>query len=388
MISTAIALASCTVWLYLAAFRGGFWRADVRDAPAANKGQSIGDWPRIAVVIPARDEVLVIGESLESLLLQRYAGELSIVVVDDHSQDGTVALAEELALRHGSRRRVSVISASALPAGWTGKLWAIHEGIAHIERGIDPAEFFLLSDADICYGNDALADLVSRAIDDNLVLTSLMAKLRCESAAERFMIPAFIFFFQMLYPFSWVARRDRTTAAAAGGCMLIRRDAYVRAGGVETIRSALIDDCSLARRLKDQGAIWLGLTERVRSLRAYPSLATIRQMVVRTAYAQLLFSPLLLTLTVISMSITFLAPPLLLLAGPALAKPLALAAWAAMAFLFQPTLRLYRVSAWYGFALPAIAAFYLALTVESAYQHSRGRGGVWKGRVYPAARRS
>ncbi|MGH6609722.1 MAG: glycosyltransferase, partial [Burkholderiaceae bacterium] len=315
-------------------------------------------------------------------LAQRYAGELSIVVVDDHSDDGTAAVVRQLVDQNVSRT-VSVLSASALPAGWTGKLWAIQQGIAHIERAVDLSEFILLTDADICYADGALTHLVGRALKDDLVLTSFMAKLRCESAAERLLIPAFIFFFQMLYPFSWVARIDKRTAAAAGGCMLIRRNALNNAGGVAAIRSALIDDCSLARNLKQQGAIWLGLTDRVVSLRAYPSTKSIRQMVARTAYAQLKFSPALLALTVILMSITYLAPPLVLLVGPPLAKICAAAAWAAMALLFQPTLRFYRVSPWYGLMLPAIAAFYLMFTLESAYQHFQGRNAEWKGRVYP-----
>lgn len=395
MIWTTIALLSCAVWLYLAAFRGRFWRADVRDTFAQTQPDISGrpapagikQGPSVAVIIPARNEAEVIGESLKSLLRQRYEGELSIVIVDDHSQDGTAALARRVAEDEGAQDRVSIVSASALPDAWTGKLWAIHQGIAHVERRTAAPELILLTDADICYAEGVVAQLVGQALTNNFVLSSLMAKLRCESAAERLLIPAFIFFFQMLYPFSWVAGRYRKTAAAAGGCMLIRRSALARAGGVEAIRGALIDDCSLARRLKNEGPIWLGLTERVASLRAYPSLAHIRQMVVRTAYAQLSFSPAWLVVTAASMSITFLAPPLLLLGGPPVAKLLALAAWTTMALLFQPTLRFYRVSAWYGVALPVIAAFYLAFTLESAYQHFRGRGGAWKGRAYSAAAR-
>ncbi|MGH6611127.1 MAG: glycosyltransferase, partial [Burkholderiaceae bacterium] len=260
MIWTAIALMSCLVWLYLAFFRGGFWRADIRDASTDVFEPQV--WPPIAAVIPARNEADVIGQSLQSLLAQRYAGELSIIVVDDHSDDGTAAMVRQLTDQTVSRA-VSLLSASALPAGWTGKLWAIQQGIAHIERAVDLPEFILLTDADICYADGALTLLVGQAVKDNLVLTSFMAKLRCESAAERLLIPAFIYFFQMLYPFSWVARIDKRTAAAAGGCMLIRRSALNNAGGVAAIRSELIDDCSLARNLKQQGAIWLGLTDRV-----------------------------------------------------------------------------------------------------------------------------
>jgi hopene-associated glycosyltransferase HpnB len=208
-----------------------------------------------------------------------------------------------------------------------------------------------------------------------------MAKLHCESAAERFLIPAFVFFFQMLYPFEWVNRADRKTAAAAGGCMLVRTQALLAAGGLAGIRSALIDDCALARKLKAVGPIQLGLSHRITSLRRYASFSEIGATIARTAYAQLRFSPVLLALTVAGMTLLYLAPPLLILSGMP-AAPFAVAAWLLMAAMFQPMLRLYRVSPWHGVALPAIAACYVAYTISSAYQHLRGRGGAWKGRTY------
>jgi hopene-associated glycosyltransferase HpnB len=226
-----------------------------------------------------------------------------------------------------------------------------------------------------------LRRLVALAAANRLVLTSLMAKLRCESLAERATIPAFIFFFQMLYPFAAVNRPQSKVAAAAGGCMLIRADALREAGGIEVIRGALIDDCALAQTLKRRGPIWLGLTERVHSIRPYPTLADIRRMVVRSAYAQLGYSPLLLLGTVAAMMLTYLVPPFMAGFADGAARVLGLVTWGLMAAAFQPVLRFYRLSPLWGIALPAIAALYLLFTLDSAYQYMRGRGGSWKGRV-------
>ena len=246
----------------------------------------------------------------------------------------------------------------------------------------------LFTDADIRHDVDTLTQLVLRAVRDRTVLTSLMAKLRCETLAERAMIPAFIFFFQMLYPFAWVNRADRRTAAAAGGCMLVHRQTLQAAGGIEAIRDELIDDCALARLLKRHGPIWLGLTERVRSLRTYRSLREIRRMITRSAYAQLGFSPWWLAFTTLAMAVTYLAPPALTLLGSGVSQFLGALAWAQMTLAFQPTLRLYRLAPWWGLALPAIAGLYLIFTLESAWQHVRGTGGEWKGRVHwPVSRR-
>jgi hopene-associated glycosyltransferase HpnB len=246
----------------------------------------------------------------------------------------------------------------------------------------DPPEYLLLTDADIRCADDTLTSLIRRARGGNLALTSLMAKLRCVSFAERALIPAFVFFFQMLYPFAWARSPGRNTAAAAGGCMLVRRTALVDAGGIETIRSALIDDCALARLLKRKGAIWLGLTNRVESIREYPSLGDVRRMVVRSAYAQLGFRPFALAAATIAMIVIFLAPPLLALFGSGMAQLLGAIAWAWMTLAFLPMLRFYGVSPWWAVALPAIAAVYLAFTVDAAWQHGRNRGGAWKGRIH------
>ena len=375
----AIAWVSLAAWIYLIAARGGFWRAaerDDREQPAEPRS-----WPAVAAVIPARDEADVVAESLGSLLRQDYPGPLTIILVDDQSRDGTAQAARACAARQGAADRLTVLPGRKLPAGWSGKIFAMKQGIEHVESLQNPAAYLLLTDADIAYAPDALTTLVARAQARDLVLASLMARLRCESWAERALIPAFIFLFQMLYPFAWVNRPRSTTAAAAGGCMLVRRDALDAIGGIEKIRGALIDDCALGRELKAVGPIWLGLTRRARSLRAYPRISDVRRMVSRSAYDQLRYSPALLIGTVAGLALTFLVPPLLAVTATGLARALGLAAWALMALAFQPMLRFYRVSPLWGAALPAIAAFYLAFTLDSAYQHWRGRGGLWKGRV-------
>ena len=277
--------------------------------------------------------------------------------------------------------RLRVVTSRGLPAGWTGKLWAVKQGIDAAMASPHPPDYLLLTDADIVHPSDSVSRLVAHAEGNGLVLTSLMVKLRCESFAERANIPAFIFFFQMLYPFSCVNRPHSAVAAAAGGCMLVRTDVLRRAGGIEVIRGALIDDCALAKALKAHGPIWLGLTERVHSVRPYPAFADIRRMVARSAYAQLRYSPLLLVGTVAGMALIYLLPPLLAIFGSGAARILGIATWLIMFIAFQPTLRFYRLSPLWGIALPAIALQYMLFTLDSAYQYVRGRGGSWKGRV-------
>jgi len=381
------------IWLYLLAARGAFWLARERDEePATAVGQSsggpslagpssAGPWPAIAAIIPARDEAECVGETISSLLRQDYPGEFNVILVDDHSRDGTAQAATAAAAALGAIPRLTVLPARTLPAGWTGKLWAQHQGVEHAGNASPLPAYLLLTDADIVYAPDALRSLVARAQADGTVLTSLMAKLRCESLAERMFVPAFIFFFQMLYPFAWVNDPRRATAGAAGGCMLVDREALLKAGGMAAIRDALIDDCALAKALKAHGPISLALTERVRSIRGYPDVASIRRMVSRTAYAQLRYSPLLLAGTIVGLALTYLAPVGLALFASGLAQYFGIVTWLLMAFALRPTLRFYRVSALWGLALPAIAAIYMAFTIDSAYQHARGRGGMWKGRA-------
>ena len=372
---TVVASIALVIWLYLLLARGAFWRCGERDdlAPA---GLSV--WPRVTGVVPARNEADCIGDSIGSLLRQDYAGRWTVVLVDDDSVDGTADIARKAAQADD---RLRVLHGRGLPAGWTGKLWALNQGIDAAMTVQEPPDYLLLTDADIVHTPESVSRLVAHAESKRLVLTSLMVKLRCESFAEHANIPAFIFFFQMLYPFPWVNRPQSTVAAAAGGCMLVRADALREAGGIEVIRGALIDDCALAKALKVRGPIWLGLTERVRSIRPYPAFADIRRMVARSAYAQLRYSPLLLLGTVAGMVLTYLVPPLMATFGSGLARVIGIGTWALMAIAFQPTLRLYRLSPLWGIALPVIALQYMLFTLDSAYQYVRGRGGAWKGRV-------
>ena len=375
--STVLAAAAASIWLYLLVFRGRFWLLGEREDRCAPSAPTL--WPSTVAVIPARDEAELLPRTLASLLDQAYPGSFRIIVVDDQSSDGTPDAARAAAAASGASDRVEIIDSEPLPPGWTGKLWALSQGIAHAQRA--SPDFILLTDADIAYGAGALARLVARACAGRLVLTSVMVKLRCASAAETLLIPAFVFFFRMLYPFQWVNQPTARTAAAAGGCMLIRTEALAAAGGVAAIRAALIDDCALGARLKGQGPIWLGLSDSVRSLRAYPRFADVGDMVTRSAYAQLRYSPLLLLICVAAMALVYLAPPALAVMTTGSSSLLGAAAWAAMVLAFAPISVFYGRSPAWGVALPAIATLYLAFTIRSAVEHKRGRGGMWKGRA-------
>jgi hopene-associated glycosyltransferase HpnB len=372
--TTIFAIAVALIWIYLMAGRGGFWLARERDDDAVAPPPS---WPSVAVVIPARNEAEHVGETVRSLLAQAYPGRFSVTVVDDESEDGTAHVAR---LADAGRGLVEVLSGSPHPAGWTGKLWAMHQGFEKVTARSAP-DFVLFTDADIAWGAGALGALVADAVAQGHVLSSLMVRLRCESRAERWLVPSFVFFFQLLYPFACVNRRSSPTAAAAGGVMLVRPDALARAGGLTAIRHALIDDCALGALMKAQGPIRLALTQRVRSLRAYGALADIRDMVVRSAYAQLNYSPLLLAGCLAGMALTYLAPPLLALFAPWPAALIGLATWLAMAISMAPILRFYAVSPLRGLALPAVAFLYSWFTLKSGLDHARGRGGMWKGRA-------
>jgi hopene-associated glycosyltransferase HpnB len=370
------------IWLYLIAARGGFWRA-TRDAVPPQQIAAM-HWPAVSAIIPARDEAETVGETIASLLRADYPGPLNVILVDDQSRDTTASVARGTAAAIGGGDRLSVVAGRPLPAGWTGKLWAQSQGVELAGSGPNPADYLLFTDADITYAPGALTALVAQSQKHRLVLNSLMVKLRCKSFAERMFVPAFVFFFQMLYPFAWVDDPRRKTAAAAGGCMLVRREALQAAGGLPQIRGALIDDCALARLLKSRGPIALALTERAHSLRAYPAIGDVRAMVARTAYAQLGYSPLVLAGTVLVLTLTYLAPVALALFANGYAQFAGIFVWALMVCAFRPILRFYGI-AWFkswlwAAALPAIAAMYMAFTLDSAYQHARGRGGMWKGR--------
>jgi len=384
--SLVLASLALAIWLYLIFMRGGFWLARERDDQDEPAAPAAGAWPSVVAVIPARNEAAMLDPCLGSLLRQDYPGPFSIVLVDDESSDGTGRAARALAA--GAPRELIVVEGRPLPASWTGKVWAMHQGISAAEAEAHLPDYLLLTDADIAYAPDALRGLVARTKAEGSVLVSLMVKLHCQSLAERALIPAFVFFFQMLFPFAWVNRSTTKTAAAAGGCMLVERRTLGAAGGIAKIRSALIDDCALAKLMKAEGPIWLGLTERVRSLRFYPHIGDIRRMVARSAYAQLGYAPLLLCAVMTGLALTFFAAPVLAaFAGPP-ASIIAAAAWVLMSLGYLPILRFYGLSPLWALALPLIAVAYLAFTLDSAYQHWRGQGGLWKGRsqALPARR--
>ncbi|MCR0984832.1 glycosyltransferase [Roseomonas populi] len=381
--SLLLGLVPVAIWLVLLLARGGFWLCRERDSrdPAPEPAA----WPRVVAVVPARDEADVIARSIGSLRAQDYPGPFSVILVDDGSTDGTAEAAMSALGATADRAPLEVLRGEPLPGGWTGKLWALSQGVRHAG---DAPDYLLLTDADIGHAPDNLRALVARAEAGRLSLVSLMAELSCATAAERFLIPAFVFFFQTLYPFRWVADARARTAAGAGGCMLVRREALERIGGIAAIRTAIIDDCNLARRLKGTGPIRLDLTRRARSLRPYGGVAEIGRMVSRSAYAQLGYSPLLLAGTVLGMALTYLLPPALALFGDGPARIAGLVAWAMMALAFQPMLRFYRVSPLWGPALPVIGAAYTWFTLQSALQVWRGKGGMWKGRAQAMAGRA
>lgn len=370
MIAVGIAALSLLAWLGLVLT--DFWRTDINDRAVAKADP--GHWPAVVAVVPARNEADVIARAIESLAAQDYPGNFSVLLVDDNSDDGTADI-----VRGTGSKRLHILRGAPLAPGWTGKLWAVSQGVA--EAGAP--DFLWLTDADIAHAPDTLRTLVGIAVAGDRQLVSFMAKLRCETFAERALIPAFVFFFQMLYPFAWVNRR-RGPGAAAGGCMLVRRTALEAAGGIPAIRDALIDDCTLGALIKRQGPIWLGLTDRSRSIRPYETAAPIAAMIARSAYAQLGYSPLKLIGTLVGLALVYCAPPLLAVFGTGPARWLGLVAWLLMAASFLPMLRFYRRSPLWGLALPGISAFYAGCTLMSAWQHRKGRGGMWKGRAQAA----
>ncbi|HEY5837129.1 glycosyltransferase [Streptomyces sp.] len=378
---TGVAGIAVAAWVWLLAGQGMFWRTDVR-LPARREPAR---WPSVAVVVPARDEVEVLGVSLTSLLVQSYPGEAEIFLVDDGSTDGTGRLAAELRERHGGLP-LTVTSPGEPPAGWTGKLWAVRHGIA-LARERTAAEYLLLTDADIAHRPDSLRELTAAAVAADLDVVSQMARLRVQTGWERLIVPAFVYFFAQLYPFRWINRHGSRTAAAAGGCVLIRSSTVTAANIPDAIRQSVIDDVALARAVKRSGGrIWLGLAERVDSVRPYPDLAELWRMVARSAYAQLRHNPAVLAGTVLGLALIYLVPPLAAIGGAlAGAWPLCalgVAAWALMTGTYLPMLRYYGQPRWLAPLLPYTASLYLLMTVDSAFEHYRGRGAAWKGRTY------
>ncbi len=388
MIWTVLSLLTLAIWLTLVFARGYFWQGRESDDGLAPLDPARGAGLSIAAIVPARDEAETIARCIASLLSQEAPLRFDVVLVDDQSSDGTADIARRAAAELGASERLTVLRADDPPQGWTGKLNAMRTGLAHVEMRANAPDYILFTDADIAHAPDVVARLAGSAQREGRVLVSLMAQLSCESRAERWLTPAFVYFFAMLYPFAWVNDPGRKIAAAAGGCMLVDRKALARAGGLGTIRDALIDDCALGATMKRVGPIWLGLARRVVSLRPYPHLADIRRMVVRSAYAELRYSPLRLLGALVGLTLTFLLAPLLAghsdlaIGGPALL------AYALMVLSYRPMARRYGLSAWRGLFLPLIAALYMAFTVESALLYALGRGGAWKGRYQAAGSQS
>jgi hopene-associated glycosyltransferase HpnB len=380
----AACVAAAVAWVYLLAGHGGYWRTDVR-LPGPARPPDPAHWPSVVAVVPARDEAAILPETLPTLLAQDYPGSFGVVLVDDGSSDGTGAVAA----RAGAA--VRVVSGSAPPAGWAGKVWAMAQGVA----AAGECGYLLFTDADIAVEPGVVADLVRAAAADDRALVSQMALLRAETGWERWIVPAFVYFFAQLYPFRRIGRPRARTAAAAGGCMLVRRAVLAAAGGLEHIAGARIDDVALARLLKRGPArarCWLGLTTRVHSRRPYPDLGALWDMVARSAYTQLRYSPALLAGTVAGLCWLYLLPPLATLGGLAAAAagggPAAwwcaaagLAGWGIMTVTYLPVLSLYGLSPLRAPCLPLIALLYAAMTVDSAQRHRAGRGGEWKGRA-------
>jgi hopene-associated glycosyltransferase HpnB len=389
------AVLAAAAWVYLLTAHGGYWRTDQRlpGGPRA-AGPVPGGWPSVVAVIPARDEAAVLPATLPSLLGQDYPGEFSVVLVDDASTDGTAATAA--ALGAAAPRAPRVVATRGLPAGWAGKVNAMSTGV----QAAGACDYLLFTDADISFAPGALTGLVTAAVAGDRALVSQMARLRTDTGWERLIVPAFVYFFAQLYPFRRVNRPGSRTAAAAGGCMLVRREVLAAAGGLARIRAARIDDVALGRLLKrppTAARCWLGFSTEVRSERPYPRLATLWDMIARSAYTQLRYSPALLLGTLAGLLWLYALPPVAAVAGlaalaagggaaAAWCAVAGLAGWAVMAVTFQPVLRLYRLGGWYGPLLPAVAMLYAAMTADSARRHYAGRGGEWKGRTIAARR--
>jgi len=386
LLALILALVSLLIWVVLTFFRGAFWQVLAFDDDIA-KQESLTRWPRVVAIVPARNEAEFIARTVDSLVKQDYPGELRVVVVDDHSEDGTGDLAREAAARAGASDRVLVRQGATLQSGWTGKLLAMQQGVE--SAGARESEYFWFTDADIEHAPDALRRVVQRAETEKLDLVSLMALSQVNSLSEHLLIPPFLYFFLKLYPPSWIANREAKTAGAAGGCVLLKREALDRMGGLAAIRGEVIDDCTMANAVKRAGGgLWMGLTRKSVSLRTYATFTEIKDLIARTAFTQLGYSSLLLAGTLLGMIVTYLLPVILTFSGQPVVWRLGLAAWALMAITYLPTVRFYKLSPLWAAALPLAAAFYTYATWISAVRYWLGRGGQWKGRAQAPAKSS
>jgi hopene-associated glycosyltransferase HpnB len=372
---TLLAAIPLAIWIYLLLARGHFWQVREDDIYL----QPLANWPRVVAVVPARNEVETIAQTVRSLAAQDYPGEFSIIIVDDHSEDGTANLARKAANESGASQRVKIHAAAPLAPGWTGKLWALNEGVQVASQ--DKSDFLWFTDADIEHAPDTLQRLVFRAEKDALDLASLMVLLQARTFPERLLIPPFLYFFLMLYPPRWIADPNASTAGAAGGCILLRRNVLAPIGGIASIRGEVIDDCALARAVKKNGGrIWMGLTRTSVSLRSYWSFSEIRNMIARTAFTQLHYSFFFMVVALAGLFVTFLLPWFSFLSGEDPAWFLASTAICLMTVTFGVTVRFYGLSWPWALALPLAAAYYGFATCVSAVRYWLGRGGQWKGR--------
>jgi len=390
------AAVSLAAWIFLLVARGFYWRTalSMNTAEMAAEAGAPREWPSVWAVVPARNEADVLPRTLRTLLSQAYAGEFHVVLVDDHSTDGTAEVAARVASDMGRADRLRVVRADSLPPGWAGKVWAMQNGLRHVPDG---AQYVLFTDADISHPPTSVQALVARAERDRMDLVSLMVRLRAESAWEKLLIPAFVYFFAKLYPFAWVSHSRRRTAAAAGGCVLVRRRLLPTPPGLDAIRDAVIDDCALARLVAERGGrLWLGLGDDVVSVRAYGTLGEIWRMIARTAFVQLRFSAWILAGTVVGMLLLYAVPPAAaitglvgLLAGtPGSLAALCLGglAYAILAATFVPMLRWYRLSPARSALLPLAGVLYTLMTLDSARRFWLRTGDHWKGRPYEMRR--
>jgi hopene-associated glycosyltransferase HpnB len=373
---TLIATIPLAVWAYLFFLRGNFWQLQ----EDKTEPESLDRWPRVVAIVPARNEAETIARSVASLSKQDYPGEFSVIVVDDHSEDGTAAMALKAAEEAGAAGRIAVHSAGDCPPGWTGKVWAMSEGLRAAAN--KAPEFFWFTDADIEHAPDTLRRLVSSAEKESLDLASLMVLLQANTFAERLLIPPFLYFFLMLYPPRWIADPNARTAGAAGGCILLRRSALERIGGLAAIRNEVMDDCALARAVKKSGSkIWMNLTRASVSLRSYGSFSEICDLIARTAFTQLRYSFFLLLATLIALFVTYILPLISFFQGEDPAWFLAATAICLMAVSFGVTVRFYNLRFLWALTLPIAATFYAYATCVSALRYGLGRGAQWKGRA-------